>query len=88
MASQINVSTVTGIRIRTDAGDKKGPAVHVGNPLLHRIWQSSLGSEASALLSIPNGAAGRGERAGWTGDAAAGSESEMVDYNAAAFFSQ
>ena len=38
-------------------------------------------------MSIPAGCAGRGERNGWTGDAAFGAESEMFDFGTAAFFS-
>jgi alpha-L-rhamnosidase len=60
----------------------------LSNPLLQRVYQNSVGSEASALMSIPNGAAARGERAGWTGDAGAACESEMVDFDAGAFFAQ
>ena len=39
-------------------------------------------------MSIPAGAAGRGERNGWTGDAAFGSESECFDFGTGAFFSK
>jgi hypothetical protein len=39
-------------------------------------------------MSIPAGAAGRGERNGWTGDAAFASESECFDFDTAAFFSR
>lgn len=86
LEAQINVSTVTGVQIRSDASVQS--VVRFGNPLLERIRNNSMGSEASALLGIPNGAAGRGERAGWTGDAAAASESEMVDYDGGAFFKE
>lgn len=86
VAAHINISSVTGVRVRTDTTGRASG--HVANPTLQYIWDNSIGSESSALLSIPNGAAGRGERAGWTGDAAAASESEMVDFNAGAFFSQ
>lgn len=44
-------------------------------------------TEAAALMSIPAGAAGRGERNGWTGDAAFASESECFDFDTGAFFS-
>jgi alpha-L-rhamnosidase len=39
-------------------------------------------------MSIPAGAAGRGERNGWTGDAAMAAESELFDFDTAAFFSR
>ena len=39
-------------------------------------------------MSIPAGAAGRGERNGWTGDAAFGSESECFDFGTGAFYSK
>lgn len=83
---QINISTLTGIQIRTNASVQSN--VHIANPLLQKIYDNSLGTEASALIGIPNGAAGRGERAGWTGDAAAACESEMVNFDGAAFFTQ
>ena len=37
---------------------------------------------------MPHGAGARGERAGWSGDAAAASESECFDFDTAAFFTQ
>ena len=39
-------------------------------------------------MGIPAGAAARGERTGWTGDAAFASESELFDFDTAAFFTQ
>ena len=45
-------------------------------------------TEASGLIGMPHGAGARGERAGWSGDAAAASESECFDFDTAAFFSQ
>ena len=37
---------------------------------------------------MPHGAGARGERAGWSGDAAAASESECFDFDTASFFTQ
>jgi len=54
--------------------------------LLQRLSSNSWWTEAAALMSIPAGAAARGERNGWTGDAAFGSESECFDFDTGAFF--
>ena len=39
-------------------------------------------------MCIPAGTAARGERTGWTGDASAAAESELFDFDTAAFFTQ
>jgi hypothetical protein len=39
-------------------------------------------------MRSPAGAAGRGERNGWTGDAAFAAESESFDFDTGAFFSR
>jgi len=59
-----------------------------GHPLLQGLSNASWWTESAALMGIPAGAAARGERTGWTGDAAAGSESELFDFDSAAFFTQ
>ena len=56
--------------------------------LIQRLSNNSWWTEATALMSIPAGAAGRGERNGWTGDAAFASESESFDFDTGAFFSR
>jgi alpha-L-rhamnosidase len=81
-----NITTIVGINLRTDSREQS--TLHFGDPLLQQLSDNSKWGEASALMSIPNGAAGRGERAGWTGDSAFASESECFDFDTGAFFSQ
>ena len=50
------------------------------------VFSFSWWTEAAALMGIPAGTAARGERTGWTGDAAFASESELFDFDTAAFF--
>tara|TARA_B110000208_G_scaffold187009_1_gene244420 strand:- start:1256 stop:4174 length:2919 start_codon:yes stop_codon:yes gene_type:complete len=85
LEAQIDIKTVLGVNVRTDA--TPAASVVVANPLLQALYENSRRTEASALIGIPNGCAARGERAGWTGDSAFASESEIVDFDSAAFFS-
>ena len=78
--------TLTAIVLRTAA--RQQSSIFIGNPTLAAISNASWWSESAALMSIPAGTAARGERTGWTGDAAFASESELFDFDTAAFFSQ
>ena len=81
-----SLTTVVGINLRTDAAEQS--QLRFGDPMLQRLSDNSWWGESAALMGIPNGAAGRGERAGWTGDSAFASESECFDFDTGAFFSQ
>ena len=80
------METIVGVNYRTDS--KEQSSLHFSDPLLQRLSDNSWWGESAALMSIPNGAAGRGERAGWTGDSAFASESECFDFDTGAFFTQ
>lgn len=79
-------SMLTAVILRTAAREQT--QLIFGNPLLQGISNNSWWTEAAALMGIPAGAAARGERTGWTGDASAASESELVDFDTGAFFTQ
>lgn len=87
-----DLDTVVGINLRTAASEaaslRLGEDPHDPQNLLQRLSNNSWWTEAAALMSIPAGAAGRGERNGWTGDAAFAAESEAFDFDTAAFFSR
>ena len=86
LPTEPTLATLQGINLRTAAREQS--SLHFGSPLLQSLSDNSWWGEAAALMSIPNGAAGRGERAGWTGDSAFASESECFDFDTGAFFSQ
>ena len=86
LPTEPNITSIVGVNLRTDSREQS--TLHFGDPLLQRLSDNSKWGEAAALMSIPNGAAGRGERAGWTGDSAFASESECFDYDTGAFFTQ
>ena len=86
IAQRITTDTLVGVNVRTDAREQA--RVWIANPLLHRLYNNSWWTEASGLMGIPSGAAGRGERNGWTGDAAIAAESECFDFDTGAFFVQ
>lgn len=65
-----------------------GADPHSPTNLIQGLSNNSWWTEAAALMSIPAGAAGRGERNGWTGDAAFASESESFDFGTGAFFTK
>ena len=70
------LQTVTGVNLRSSVAE--AATMHFGSDggnLVERISSNSWWTEAAALMSIPAGAAGRGERNGWTGDAAMAAES-------------
>ena len=52
-----SLSTLTGINLRTAAREQSRS--HYGQPLLQILSDNSWWTEAAALMSIPNGAAGR-----------------------------
>lgn len=86
------LASMVGINLRS-AVDESGGVVlghnpHDPNNLLQKLSNNSWWTEAAALMSIPAGAAGRGERNGWSGDAAFACESETFDFDTAAFFSR
>ena len=91
-ASPLELSSLVGVNFRTDAAEVGTIAVgadrHAPSNLVQRVSNNSWWTEAAALMSIPAGCAGRGERNGWTGDAAFGSESECFDFDTGAFFSR
>ena len=80
------LETLTASVLRTAA--RPQTVLLLGNPTLQGISNASWWTESAALMGIPAGAAARGERTGWTGDSAAASESELVDFDTAAFFTQ
>jgi len=80
------VGSLLGVNVRTNAREQA--RIFIENPLLNKISSNSWWTEASGIIGMPNGAGARGERAGWTGDAAAASESEAFDFDTAAFFTQ
>eukprot|EP01079_Euglenida_sp_SAG-EU17-18_P005441 gene5441-971_t len=86
LEGSLNISSVVGINMRTAAREQA--ELHIANPLLAKLSSNSWWTESSGLIGIPSGAGARGERAGWSGDAAAASESECFDFDTAAFFSQ
>ena len=86
LPSEPTLQTVLGINLRTDSREQSH--LHFSDPLIQRLSDNSWWGETAALMSIPNGAAGRGERAGWTGDSAFASESECFDFDTGAFFTQ
>jgi alpha-L-rhamnosidase len=75
---------LTAVNLRTAVAE--AASVVIANPLLQQISNNSWWTEAAALFGVPSGAAGRGERAAWTGDAAFASESELFDFDSAALF--
>ena len=92
LPSEPTVESVVGINLRTAAAESAtlrfGDDPNSADNLVQRLSNNSWWTEAAALMSIPAGAAGRGERNGWTGDAAFGSESECFDFDTGAFFSR
>lgn len=77
---------LTGINLRSDVREQSHLAI--AHPLLQRLSNNSWWTEAAALMGVPQGATGRGERGAWTGDSAFASESEAFDFDTAAFFGQ
>jgi len=80
------LDTLTAVVLRTAARPQS--TIVLGNQLLQALSNSSWWTEAAALMGIPAGTAARGERTGWTGDAAFASESELFDFDTGAFFTQ
>jgi alpha-L-rhamnosidase len=84
------LASVVGLNLRSSVGEAGalsfGTDSHAPGNLLQRLSNNSWWTEAAALMSIPAGAAARGERNGWSGDAAFGSESECFDFDTGAFF--
>jgi alpha-L-rhamnosidase len=78
--------SLTMVVLRTSAATTS--AVRLSDPTLQGISRSSWWTEAAALMSIPAGCAGRGERNGWIGDAAFASQSELFDFDSVAMYSQ
>ena len=82
------ISSVVAVNLRSAVEESAqlsfGSDVHATDNLLQKLSNNSWWTEAAALMSIPAGCAGRGERNGWTGDAAFGSESEMFDFSTGA----
>ena len=80
------LDALTAVVLRTDA--RPQASLLLGHPLLQALSNASWWTESAALMGIPAGTAARGERTGWTGDAAFASESELFDFDTAAFFTQ
>lgn len=77
-------STLVAVQLQTDV--RPAGSLRFGHPMLQGIADMSRATESAALMGIPAGATGRGERAAWTGDAAFASESECFDFDTGAFF--
>ena len=92
LPAEPTVDSVVGINMRTAVTESAtlrfGADPHSPGNIIQKLSNNSWWTEAAALMSIPAGAAGRGERNGWTGDAAFGSESECFDFDTGAFFSR
>lgn len=83
--------------VRTDAGLVTAEVARSGvaatgsfnssNPLLNRIWQNVRWAEQNNSVGKETDTPTR-EKNGWTGDAQAGSESEMLDFDMSRFFTQ
>lgn len=86
LATPPTADMLTAVVLRTAA--RQQTTLTLGHPTLQSISNASLWTSAAALMGIPAGTAARGERTGWTGDAAFASESELVDFDTAAFFTQ
>lgn len=86
------LESMIGINLRSSVAEmgtiRLGVDPHDPSNLLQRLSNNSWWTEAAALMSIPAGAAGRGERNGWAGDAAFAAESECFDFDTGAFFSR
>ena len=84
------LASVVGLNLRSSVDEAGaltlGDDRHAAGNLLQRLSNNSWWTESAALMSIPAGAAARGERNGWTGDAAFASESECFDFDTGAFF--
>ena len=84
------LGSVVGLNLRSSVGESGslsfGADIHAPGNLLQKLSNNSWWTESAALMSIPAGAAARGERNGWSGDAAFGSESECFDFDTGAFF--
>ena len=92
LPSEPTLDTILGINMRSSVAESAtlrfGDAPDDPGNLVQKLSNNSWWTEAAALMSIPAGAAGRGERNGWTGDAAFAAESESFDFDTAAFFSR
>ncbi len=84
------LASVVGLHLQSSVGEAGalsfGSDSHAPGNLLQRLSNNSWWTESAALMSIPAGAAARGERNGWTADAAFASESELFDFDTGAFF--
>ena len=92
LPSEPTIATVVGLNLRTAAAESAtmrfGASPNDPTNLVQKLSNNSWWTEAAALMSIPAGAAGRGERNGWTGDAAFAAESESFDFDTGAFFAR
>jgi alpha-L-rhamnosidase len=86
LAAPPPLAALTAVVLRTAV--RPQAALTLGHPLLQALSNASWWTEAAALMGIPAGTAARGERTGWTGDAAFASESELFDFDTGAFFAQ
>lgn len=92
LSSEPTLATLLGVNFRSAVAESAsimlGSDSTTPDNVLQKLSNNSWWTEAAALMSIPAGAAGRGERNGWTGDAAFASESESFDFDTGAFFSR
>ena len=86
LAAPPGLAAVTAVVLRTAA--RPQATLRLGSPTLQALSDAAWWTESSALMGIPAGTAARGERTGWTGDASAAAESELFDFDTAAFFTQ
>lgn len=86
LSSPPTLDTLSAVVLRTAA--RPQARLHFGHPLLQALSDASWWTESAALKGIPQGCAARGERTAWTGDASFASESELFDFDTAAFFTQ
>lgn len=86
LAAPLQAPKLTAVNLRSAVREQG--TVTLRNQMLQRLSDNAWWTEAAGLMGIPSGCAARGERAGWTGDGAFAAESEMFDFDTAAFFIQ
>jgi alpha-L-rhamnosidase len=72
LPEELTIHSVVGINLRSAVRESGtltfGATDQSSTNLLQKLSSNSWWTEAAALMSIPAGCAGRGERNGWTGE--------------------